>query len=123
MMLFLVGVQFALAYYARHVLTAAAQDGATDAAWYGAPPDAATQAADADLSGSRSLVTDVVITPTNSGTSVTVRISARVESVLTFLEPTETVQASAPTERFVPEKERFGISEGPGVANPGVGGG
>jgi hypothetical protein len=106
MMLFLVGVQFALAYYARHVLTAAAQDGATDAAWFGAPPDAATQAAEGDLAGSRSLITDIVITPTTDGTSVTVRISARVESVLSFLEPTETVQASAPTERFVPEAGR-----------------
>ena len=106
MMLFLVGVQFALAYYARHVLTAAAQDGATDAAWYGAAPGTATLTADADLAGSHGLLTDIVISPTDDGAKVTVRISARVESVLSFLEPTETVQASAPVERFVPEAGR-----------------
>jgi len=105
-MLFLVGVQFALAYHARHVLTAAAQDGASDAARFAAAPGVATQTANDDLSGSRSLLSNVVITPSNDGTMVTVTISARVESVLSFLEPTVTVQASAPTERFVSEAGR-----------------
>ena len=106
LLLFLVGVQFALAYYARHVLTAAAQDAAADAAWYGAAPDAATQTADADLAGTTHLVTGVVVTQDRSATRVTVTVSAHVESVLSFLEPTETVSASAPVERFVPEPGR-----------------
>ena len=108
MALFLIGVQFALAFYARHVLTAAAQDGASDAARFGAPPGAATQTANDDLAGSRSLLSGVVITPTGNGTEVTVTVSARVESVLSFLEPTETVSASAPVERFVPQAQRSG---------------
>ena len=108
MMLFLIGVQFALAFYARHVLTAAAQDGASDAAWFGAAPGTATQTANEDLAGSQGLLSGVVITPTDNGAQVTVRISARVESVLSFMEPTETVQASAPIERFVPEDQRAG---------------
>jgi hypothetical protein len=105
-MLFLIGVQFALAYYARHVLIAAAQDGASDAARFDATPATATQTATDDLAGSHTLLTNVVITPTNDGTRVTVTISAKVQSVLSFLEPTVTVQASAPVERFVPEAGR-----------------
>jgi len=108
MLLFLIGVQFALAYHARHVLTAAAQDAASDAARFGAAPGAATQTANDDLAGSRSLLSGAVITPTDNGTQVTVTISARVESVLSFLQPTETVSASAPVERFVPEAQRSG---------------
>ena len=106
MMLFLIGVQFALAYHARHVLIAAAQDGATDAARYGAAPGAATQTATDELAGSRTLVTGVVITQAEDETKVTVTVSAHVESVLSFLEPAVTVHASAPRERFVPEAGR-----------------
>jgi len=106
MLMFLIGVQFALAYYARHVLIAAAQDGASDAASFGAPPGAATQTVNDELAGSRSLITGVVITPADDGAKVTVVISAHVESVLSFLEPTVTVQASAPVERFVPQAGR-----------------
>ena len=106
MMLFLIGVQFALAFYARHVLTAAAQDGASDAARYEAPPGTASASAEADLAGARHLITDVSVNPTWGPNQVTVTIAARVESVLSFLEPTETVTASAPIERFIPEVSR-----------------
>lgn len=106
MMLFLIGVQFALAFYARHVLTAAAQDAAADAARFGAPPGTAVATAAVDLAGTRRLITAVNVTPTAAPNQVTVTVSGRVESVLSFLEPTETVTASAPIERFVPEVSR-----------------
>ena len=106
MLMFLIGVQFALAYHARHVLIAAAQDAASDAASFGAPPGTATQTVNDELAGSRSLITGVVITPADDGAKVTVTISAHVESVLSFLEPTVTVQASAPVERFIPQAGR-----------------
>ena len=105
-LLFLIGVQFALTYYARHVLIAAAQDAAVDAARYGAPPGTANQTAAADLATSHSLLGAVTVTPVDDGATVTVTVSARVESVLSFLEPTVSVRASAPIERFVPEAGR-----------------
>ena len=106
MLLFLIGVQYALAYHARHVLIAAAQDAASDAASFGAPPGTAAQTATDELASSTALITGVVITPANDGAKVTVTISAHVESVLSFLEPTVTVQASAPVERFIPQAGR-----------------
>ena len=105
-LLFLIGVQFALTYYARHVLIAAAQDAAADAARYGAPPATATQTAAADLAGSHTLLGSPTVTPVDDGKTVTVTVSARVESVLSWLEPTITVRASAPVERFIPEAAR-----------------
>jgi hypothetical protein len=105
-LLFLIGVQFALTYYARHVLIAAAQDAATDAARYGAPPATAAQTAADDLAGTHRLLSGLTVAPVDDGATVTVTVSARVESVLRFLEPTVTVRASAPTERFIPEAGR-----------------
>jgi hypothetical protein len=105
-LLFFIGVQFALTYYARHVLIAAAQDAAVDGARYGAAPGTASQSAAADLAGSHALVGTPTVTPVDDGATVTVIVSAHVESVLGFLAPTVTVRASAPVERFIPEAAR-----------------
>ena len=105
-LLFLVGVQFALTYYARHVLIATAQDAAIDAARYRAPPGTANDAARADLAGSHTLLGTPTVTPVDDGRTVTVTITAKVESVLSLLHPTLTVRASAPIEQFIPEADR-----------------
>jgi Flp pilus assembly protein TadG len=107
MVLFLLGVQFALAMHARHILSASAQDAATAAAQSGAPPGTATRTATADVNqGAPHLVNSVVVNATTGPATVTVTITAKVESLLVFLAPTVRAHASAPLERFVPESQR-----------------
>jgi Flp pilus assembly protein TadG len=99
-------VQFALAYHARQVLTAAAQDAAFAATASGASPDAATNTAQhvVDSAGS-GLVHDVVIQVSGDTDGVRVEVTATVASVVPGLDLTVSGASAAPTERFRPEHE------------------
>ena len=107
MILFLIGVQFALATHAHHVLTAAAQDAAIAATQVGAAPDAATRTATSEIAdGASHLVHNVSVSQVGDSEQVTVTITARVESLLGFLAPSVSARASAPIQQFVPQAQR-----------------
>ncbi len=107
LILFLVGVQVALTMHARHVLMASAQDAATAAARVGADASTATDTAQAEVARfAPHLVQDVTVTTSATPASVTVTLSADVESILGFLKPHVVIHASAPWERFIPEPQR-----------------
>ena len=102
----MVVVQFALAYHARQVVTAAAQDAAFAATASGASPDTATNTAQhvVDSAGS-GLVRDVVIQVDGNTDAVRVEVTATVASVVPGLDLTVSGTSAAPTERFRPEHE------------------
>ena len=102
----MVVVQFALAYHARQVLTAAAQDAAFAATASGASPDTATNTAQhvVDSAGS-GLVHDVMIQVSGDTDEIRVELTATVSSVVPGLELTVSGSSAAPTERFRPEHE------------------
>jgi len=92
MVLFLIGVQFALATQAHHVLIAAAQDAAVAASQSGAPANAGNQTAASEVAA--------------GAERVTVTITAHVESLLGFLTPSVSARASAPLQQFVSQADR-----------------
>lgn len=103
----LVSVQFALAYHAKSVLTAAAQDGTRAAQAYGATPSEGQRVA-ADFvqqNGSR-LVDGVAVDVAADADAVTVRVRGQVASVVPGLRLTVEGRASGPVERFRSEAER-----------------
>ena len=107
MVLFLIGVQFALATYAHHVLTAAAQDAALAASEAGAPPDAASRTVTSEVAaGASHLVHNVSVTEVTDSAQVTVTITAHVESLLGFLAPSVSARASAPVQQFLSQAQR-----------------
>ena len=107
MVLFLIGVQFALATYAHHVLTAAAQDAALAASEAGAPPDAASRTVTSEVAaGASHLVHNVSVSEVTDPVQVTVTITGQVESLLGFLAPSVSARASAPLQHFVSQAQR-----------------
>jgi Flp pilus assembly protein TadG len=107
MVLFLIGVQFALATHAHHVLTAAAQDGALAASEAGAPRDAGANLATSEVAaGASHLVHNVSVSEVADSEQVTVTITAHVESLLGFLAPSVSARASAPLQHFVSQARR-----------------
>jgi len=107
MVLFLIGVQFALATQAHHVLIAAAQDAAVAASQSGAPANAGNQTAASEVAaGAANLVHGVSVSEVADSERVTVTITAHVESLLGFLTPSVSARASAPLQQFVSQADR-----------------
>ena len=97
-------VQFALAFHARQVVTAAAQDAAFAATAADAQPDTATLTASHVMTtAGTGLVHDVNVTVDDNGDRVHVDITAIVTSVVPGFDLTVTGTAECPTEKFRPQ--------------------
>jgi len=107
MFLVLFVLQVALAFHARSVVIAAAQDGLRAAQLEGSQPEQATQAAAAVLAGSRQLVREPVITIEADGrSSLRVSVHGEVVRLVPFWDGAVHAQVSGPVERFRPEGDR-----------------
>ena len=103
----LVAVQFALAYHAKTVVTAAAQDGTRSAQAEGASPADGRAVAEAFVAENASRLLDqVVVTVDADRDHVRVEVAGRVATVVPGLNLRVRGAASGPTERFVPAVER-----------------
>lgn len=103
----LVSVQFALAYHAKSVLTAAAQDGARAAQAEGSTRQEGERAASEFVRANAArLVEDVDVTVAGDADAVTVVVRGEVSSVVPGLHLTVAGRASGPVERFRPEGQR-----------------
>lgn len=98
-------VQFALAYYARTVVSGAAQDGASAAARRDASAAEGVALADALVEqAAGSLLSSHVVTPSGDGEVVTIRVEGEVVSVLPFFGSiTVSASSSARVEEFTPQ--------------------
>jgi len=98
-------VQFALEYYARTVMSGAAEDGASAAARRDASPDAGAALADRLVEeGAGSLLTSHVATASVDEAVVTVTVRGDVVSLLPFFGTiTVAVASSARVEEFTPQ--------------------
>ena len=104
LLLVMLVVQFALAFHARQVVTAAAQDAAFAATAADAQPDTATVTASRVITaGGSGLVHDVNVTVDDNGDRVHVDVTATVTSVVPGFDLTVTGTAESPTERFRPQ--------------------
>lgn len=95
-------VQFALAYHARHVASAAAADAAHAAAAFDAPPDTAASTANHILDANASrLLNHVTVAVTATAEEITVTVTGTVNNVIPGLSIDVTGSGRAPRERFV----------------------
>ena len=97
----LVVVQFALVWHGRHLAQAAAQAGVTAAHGVHTDPGAARGAAGDYLDQvAPHLLTDRTITAAVAGGTVTVTVTAHVETILPFADLSITATAAGPVETF-----------------------
>ena len=103
----LVSVQFALAYHAKSVLTAAAQDGARAAQAEGSTRSEGQRVASEFVRAhAPRLVEDVVVDVAGDADRVTVEVRGEVASVVPGLHLSVAGRAAGPVERFRAEGER-----------------
>lgn len=103
----LVAVQFALAYHAKTVVTAAAQDATRAVQAEGGTSGDGTAVAEAFVEDNASrLLDEVAVSVDADRASVRVEVSGRVASVVPGLRLRVRGAASGPTERFVSPEER-----------------
>ena len=107
LLVILVAVQFALAYHAKTIVTAAAQDATRAAQAENAAPGEGKAVGEAFVAANASrLLEDVVVMVDAERDRVHVEVSGRVASVVPGLHLRVRGAASGPTERFVPPGER-----------------
>ena len=99
-------VQIGLAFHARTVVTAAAQDGARAVQVEGGTEADGRATINAVLSGSEKLLRNPTVEVSQTLEEVTVTVTAVVPSVVPFWTGTVTGTAVGPTERFRPQNER-----------------
>jgi len=99
-------IQMGLYYHARSVMSAAAQDGARAYQNENGTPADATFAANQILSGSNSLLENEFVSVSQSGSLVTVRITAEVTSVIPLFDGDIAVEATGAREGFTSEPGR-----------------
>ena len=98
-------VQFALAFHARQVVTAAAQDAALAATATGATPDAAdTTARHVLASAGTGLLRDTDVNVNADADRVHVTVTGTVANVVPGVEFTVSGTSDAPVERFRPQE-------------------
>lgn len=103
----LVAVQFALAYHAKTIATAAAQDGARAAQVEGGMAGDGQAVAESFVrENAPRLLEDVMVDVDADGQNVRVEVRGRVASVVPGLRLQVHGTASGPVERFVPQDER-----------------
>ena len=101
----MVVVQFALAFHARQVVTAAAQDAALAATAQGASPDTADTTARHVLDAAgRGLLHEPTVAVTADTDQVRVTVKGTVASVVPGLELTVTGSSDSPVERLRPQE-------------------
>lgn len=100
------GLQLGMIWHARHVITAAAQDGASAAARFNATPTAGTATATGLASDAGRLISNLAVTTDRSADQVEVTVEADVVSIIPFHHVHLVARASAHIEEFIPEAER-----------------
>ncbi len=120
--LVLVPFQVALWWHARQVADAAARE-AVDAAQVATATEADGIRAAQRFLDAAGNITEPEVTVTRTTETVSVEVTGRAPRLLPGFDWQVSAHAGGPVERFIPEDERFAITEGLIGSNPGVGGG
>lgn len=120
--LVLVPFQVALWWHARQVADAAAREALDAAQVADATADDGIRAADWFLNTAGN-ITRPQVTVTRTDQTVTVEVTGRAPRLLPGMDWQVTARAEGPVERFIPEDERFAITEGLIGSSSGAGGG
>lgn len=103
---FYAAVHAALVFHGREVVAAAAQDGLRAAQIEGGSAADGRAAADQTLSLAPGLRNVVVVVDDDGGDTITVRVTAEVDTLLAELFSDVSAEATGPRERFYSEAER-----------------